>query len=253
MRRRARRPSLAVAAAALLVCAAPRLAAADSAAMAVALVEAMEKAYAPIASYTARFVRQEWIGGALRPPEEVALKWQRPGHVYMRWIAGPPTGREIIFVPGRDDGNVLIHEPGMLTRLVTVVTAPGSADVMKQSRHPITDVGFGHLIDLIGETVRRAVRRGELTVVEHERVASSGRTLEVRLPRDPRQGYYCYRAVVTVDDETRLPVAVAVYDWDDRLVERYEYRDLVLGAPLSAADFDPANPAYGFPTWRIKR
>jgi outer membrane lipoprotein-sorting protein len=238
--------------AALLLGSAPPPAAGDPAALAVALVEAMETAYAPITSFTARFVRQERIGGDLRPPEEVALKWQRPGRIHMRWIAGPPTGRQIIFVPGRDDDNVLIREPGILTRLVTVVTAPGSPDVMKQSRHPITDVGFGHLIELIGATVRRAAGRGELTLIEHER-PSGGRTLEVRLPRDPRQGYYCYRAVVTIDDETRLPVAIAVYDWDDRLVERYEYRDLAIDPPLTAADFDPGNPAYGFPTWRVKR
>ena len=245
---------MALAVACLLACAMPGLAAADAAAAALALVEQMERAYAPITSYTARFVRQEWIGGELRPPEEVLLKWQRPGRIYMRWVAGPPKGREILFVPGRHDGNVLIREPGMLTRLFTVVTAPGSPDVMKQSRHPITDVGFGHLIELIGETVRRAVRRGELTVIEHETAAPAGkRVVEVRLPRDPRQGYYCYRAVVTVDGETRLPVAVTVHDWDDRLVERYEYRDLVLNASLTDADFDPANATYGFPGWRVTR
>ena len=253
MRRDPRRASVAVVAAWVLACLAPRLAAADPAAAALAVVEAMERAYAPITSYTARFVRQEWIGGGLRPPEEILLKWQRPGRIYMRWVAGPPTGREIVFVPGRDDGNVLIHEPGLLTRLFTVVTAPGSPDGMKQSRHPITDVGFGHLIELIGETVRRAVRRGELTVIERENAPAGRRVVEVRLPRDPRQGYYCYRAIVAIDGDTRLPVAITVYDWDDRLVERYEYRDVAINAPLTDADFDPANPAYTFPTWRVKR
>jgi hypothetical protein len=253
MRAGRRRASLAVIAAWVLACVAPRVAAADDAATALALVEAMERAYAPVTSYTARFVRQEWIRGELRPPEDVLLKWQRPGRIYMRWVAGPPTGREIIFVPGRDGDNVLIREPGILTRLVTVVTAPGSSDVMKQSRHPITDVGFGHLIALIGETVRRAVPRGELVVIEHERAPSGRRVVEVRLPRDPRRGYYCYRAVVTIDGGSRLPVGVVVYDWDDRLVERYEYHDLALEAPLTAADFDPANPDYGFPGWRITR
>ncbi|MBI1735067.1 MAG: DUF1571 domain-containing protein [Candidatus Rokubacteria bacterium] len=253
MRRDRRRRSLAVVAAWLLACAAPRLAAADPAASALALVEEMERAYAPIASYTARFVRQEWIGGELRPPEEVRLKWQRPGRIYMRWVGGPPAGRQILFVPGRDDGNVLIREPRWYTRLFTVVTAPDSAEVMKESRHPITDVGFGHLIDLIGDTVRRAAPRGDLTVIERPGAPAGTRVVEVRLPRDPRQGYYCYRAIVTVDGKTRLPVGVVVHDWDDRLVERYEYRDLVLNAPLTAADFDPSNPRYGFPGWRVNR
>src|SRR5712692_5185394 len=50
----------------------------------------MGPAYASVQSYTARFVRQEVVNGSLRPREEALLKFQRPGLIYLRWVAGPP-------------------------------------------------------------------------------------------------------------------------------------------------------------------
>ena len=41
-----------------------------------------------------------------------------------------------------------------------------------------------------------------------------------------------------------------VHDRDAGVVAEYAYHDLKLDAELTAADFDAANPAYGFPRWR---
>src|SRR5438874_9229721 len=113
------------------------------------LLFAMETAYARVGSYTARFVRQEVVDGALRAREEAFLKFQRPRLIYLRWVAGPPAGRQILFVPGRNDDRMLVREPGFFTGLATIVMAPDSARVLRESRHPVTDVGIGQLIELI--------------------------------------------------------------------------------------------------------
>src|SRR5437899_11361393 len=44
----------------------------------------MEAAYARVEGYTARFVRQEVVDGALRPREEAILKFRRPGLIDRR-------------------------------------------------------------------------------------------------------------------------------------------------------------------------
>jgi len=220
-----------------------------------AVLERMEGAYAAVQSYTARFVREERIGGVLRPREEALIKVRRPGHLYLRWIAGPPRGREILFVEGRDDDKALIHEPAGAARFFTVVMAPDSSRVLRDSRHPITDLGLGPLVELIVRNARRALREGELTVVDRGTVdeqGGAGRRLELVLPRDPAKGYYCHRALISLDRLTGLPTQVRIFDWDDRLVASYAYRDLQLGAELTALDFDPRNPAYGFPRWRLR-
>ncbi|MEK7445654.1 MAG: DUF1571 domain-containing protein [candidate division NC10 bacterium] len=44
-----------------------------------------------------------------------------------------------------------------------------------------------------------------------------------------------------------------LFDDGGRRVAEYAYRELRLNPPLSPLDFDPANPAYGFPRWRLSR
>jgi outer membrane lipoprotein-sorting protein len=219
-----------------------------------ALLLRMEAAYAAVGDYTARFIRQERIGSDLRPREEALLKFQRPGRIYLRWLDGPRRGRQLLFVPGRDGARVLVHEPGLLSGRFTVLMAPDSPRILRESRHPVTDVGFGPLIDLILGSVRRGLERREIEIIDHGTVPDSGgreRRLTLVLRRDPARGYYCHRAVVTIDRRLGLPVGVTVFDWADRTVAVYEYRDVRLNPGLGPADFDPASPEYAFPRWRI--
>lgn len=214
----------------------------------------MEAAYARVTDYTAHFIRQERVAGILRPREGALLKFQHPGRIYLRWISGPPKGREILFVKGRDDDRVLVHEPGLLSRFFTAALAPDSPRVLRESRHPVTDVGLGRLIELLVENAKRALERGELTLRDRGVAEESGRRvsrLEAVLPRDRSRGYYCYRAVVSIDPEWGLPLTATIFDWDNRMVADYRYRDLRLNPGLGANDFDPANSDYSFPRWRL--
>ena len=221
----------------------------------VALLEAMEPAYARVSAYTARFIRQELVGGHLRPREEALLKFQRPHRFYLRWIAGPPAGREMLH-PADAEGRVLVHEPGMLTRLFTAVIEPDSAHVLRESRHPVNHIGIGRLVMLILDNARRALREGQLDIMERGlSTADAGRPerrLELVFPRAPEAGYYAHRALVGIDMDTQLPVTATIFDARGRMIEDYAYRDVRLNPPLTALDFDPANPDYRFPRWRVR-
>jgi len=109
---------------------------------------------------------------------------------------------------------------------------------------------------LIAANARRAAAAGELSIRDLGVVAGpngSGPGIEAILPRQPDKGYYCHRLVLVVDAASGLPVRATVYDWDDRMVADYAYLDLKLNPPLTLKDFDPANPGYGFPRWKIVR
>ena len=60
------------------------------------------------------------------------------------------------------------------------------------------------------------------------------------MPKDAAKGYYCYRCIVNLDLETKMPIKTRIFDWDNRLVECYGYER------LSDKDFDPKNPEYHF-------
>jgi Protein of unknown function (DUF1571) len=221
-----------------------------------ALLEPMAAAYARVERYTARFIRQEVVDGRLRPREEVLLKFQRPGLLYLRWVSGPPAGREILFVPGQHENRMLVSEPGLLTSLVTIALAPDSPRVFEESRHAVTDIGVGRLVELILDNTRRAAAAGELHVRDLGAVTGPerpGRRIEVVLPRRPERGYYCHRLDLLVATGSGLPLRAIIHDWHDRMVADYAYLDLTVNPALAPIDFDAANPAYKFRSWKIVR
>lgn len=58
--------------------------------------------------------------------------------------------------------------------------------------------------------------------------------------------YYCRRSVSYFDVETGLLVKIENYDWDGKLYEVYQYKDLKLNVGLSDEDFNPENKNYKF-------
>ena len=58
--------------------------------------------------------------------------------------------------------------------------------------------------------------------------------------------YYAGRLVLWIDEELQLPLQIDLYDHEGALYEHYEHHDLEVNVGLTAADFDPKNPAYHF-------
>ena len=54
------------------------------------------------------------------------------------------------------------------------------------------------------------------------------------------------RLIISQGVENKLLIRLRVYHQTNLLVENYGYEQLDLGARLTAADFDPKNPAYRF-------
>lgn len=213
-----------------------------------------EIAYEEVRDYTATMRSVDRIGEALEAERITLLKFQRPFKVYMRWLDQASQGREALYVAGENDNKFLIAEKSGVAKFFTARLDPRDPRLLARSRHPVTDLGIGRLLEIIAANAKRAARAGVLQVVDHGsgKVADRPvREFEVTLPRDASQGYYGYRFRVSFDGDNRLPIRIVVYDWSDRLVEDYSYTKLVLNPGLGAADFDPRNPAYVFSGWRI--
>ena len=58
--------------------------------------------------------------------------------------------------------------------------------------------------------------------------------------------YYGGRSELYVDRIDFYPVRLETYDWNNRLYESYEYKDLKFNVNLAAPDFDPDNKGYNF-------
>lgn len=218
------------------------------------LLERMERGYANVRDYTALFHRRERVDGEWQPEEVSFLRFQKPFKVYMRWVSGPPEGREALYVEGANNNKVIVHEARGFSRFFSFLLDPGGRRILEDSRYPFTEIGIGRLIERIGRDARRAWTRGELQLVDRGRTRVEGREvrqIEGILPQDRRAGYASYRMVLKIDETNGLPIQASLYDWDNLIVGEYTYSDLQLNPGLKEIDFDPSNPAYQFSRWRI--
>lgn len=207
-----------------------------------------ETALAQVENYRAIFHKQERVEGKLLEEETVLFKFKRPFRVYMKWIKGPYKGRELLYVEGWNNNRMMVRDSGM-TGMVTVSLDPKGPLAMKGNRHPVTDSGLDHLVKLLRDHMRKGVKAKELDLNRGgEEILYGRRTqrVEILSPRDKTKGYYCYRAILNLDIERKVPIKVRIYDWENNLIEDYGYEDLRFNVGLSEADFSPKNPRYKF-------
>jgi len=206
-----------------------------------------EQRLSKVESYVAVFHKQERIRGNLTKEETVLFKFKKPFKAYMKWIREPYRGRESLYVEGCNNNLIKVHECGFLG--LELDLDPRGSLVMKGSRHPITDSGIENVVNLIGRELKKGIRKGEISIRMNGEETIYGRDtrqMEIVFSGSSARGYYCYRAVINIDAENELPIRVQIFDWDNRLVEKYGYEAVALNAGLTDADFDPRNPAYGF-------
>lgn len=206
---------------------------------------AMRSAYAGVNDYTTTFYKQERVGGRLLDEERIALKFQKPLKVYMRWVGKAHKGREALYVQGKYRNKVIGHEGG-LTGFITVHMNPRGRLAMRGNRHPITEVGLGSLIEKIVENMTQARRQGVLQLRSLGERTTHNRRVDAMEAIFPSVGFYAWRLILEIDQESRLPVRAEIYDRKDRLIEKYGYADLKLNPGLPEEDFSKENQNYRF-------
>ncbi len=207
-----------------------------------------EQAFSGVRDYVALLHRQERVRGELQAPEVIRLKFRKPFQLYMKWVGEAHAGRELLYAEGWNGNRLMAHEGGVLG-FITLSLDPNGALALRHSRHPVTDTGIGRMLEVVSESLNRAVAAGELSVgglSTHTVYGRRCRRLEGRLPADPAKGYYAPRVVMDFDLESKLPLRIEIYDAGDRLMEQYGYEELQVNVGLSDRDFDPANPDYRF-------
>jgi hypothetical protein len=220
-----------------------------------ALVRAAERLN-KVEAYTATFVKQERIKGALGPEQTMAMKVrQRPFAIYLKFLA-PQQGKEVVYAEGHHDNKVIAHSGGLARMLVPrLAVAPDHPLALADSRHAVTEAGLANLTGrLIGFRKMDLDDPEAVTVLDRVTDAKGRlrfRSVHLHPNYHPERPFA--RVEVLYEPETLFPVDIRNYDWpkpgesgDLKLAEHYAYDGLKLDAPLTALDFDPANPSYEF-------
>jgi hypothetical protein len=218
-----------------------------------------------IHDYNALFVKRERINNQLNDPQYMQIKVRNPRNtsagcvpfsVYMKFVKPREVaGREVIWVQGCNNGNLIAHEAKGVIGMKTFCLDPNGWIAMKDNRYPIYDAGLENLILKLIEKAERDRSAGHCEVEYRQGAKINGRTCTmVELVHPIRKPpYEFHKAQVFIDDEMQIPVRFAAYDWPVQegsapdLLEEYTYVNVKLNVGLTDMDFDPSNPEYNFP------
>jgi hypothetical protein len=210
-----------------------------------------------ISDYSCTVVKRERIDGKLNPHEYMFAKIRHePFSVYLYFLA-PDTvkGQEVIFVDGKNDGNMLAHAgSGVRAMVGTVSLKPQSTLAMQGNRYAVTEIGVENLARRLVEVAEHDKQFGECEVNFFPNAKVNGRVctcVQVVHPV-PRRNFRFHLARVFIDDEYTIPIRYEAYDWPQEpggepvLMEEYTYMNVKINNGFTDADFDPKNTAYKF-------
>ncbi|MHC4874963.1 MAG: DUF1571 domain-containing protein [Planctomycetota bacterium] len=206
-----------------------------------------------IQDYTATFHKNEVVGRK-RVMQRMSLKLrEKPFSVYLRFQE-PAEGREVIYIAGQNDGELLVHETGLTSLIGTIGLDPKGSKAMEESRYPVTMIGMRTMVDQIvaqwqselamKDTKVRYFPNAKVDNVECRVFESSHAT--------PARGVKFHMTRLYVAKENKLPVRVEQFDFPSKtgakpaIVEQYTYLNVKPNVGLKDIDFDTKNPAYEF-------
>jgi len=224
---------------------------------------------ATITDYTCTMEKQERIKGVLGDKEFMEAKIrnrkivngkiEKPLSVYLKFIKPKSVeGREVVWIEGKNNNKLRAHEGGTSGRfLPSVWLDPEGMLAMRGQLHPIYDIGIENLVEKLIERGEKERKYGECEVTFRPGAAINKRTctiLEVMHPV-PRPEFEFHLAQIFIDDEMKVPVRYAAYQWpskpggkisDTDVIEQYTHYNMKLNVGLTDADFDSENPNYNF-------
>lgn len=212
--------------------------------------------------YTAQFGKQELVDGELLEEQTMLMKVKHaPFSVYLKWL-DYDTGREVLYGDGLNDGKLLVHAGGWKARLPALSLEPDSSLALKESRHPITEVGLLNLAKKIVEFNRRDLVANNVLKCEQTADQQMGDRVcwcFVNEYRDKASSQEYRKSITLIDKEWSVPLFIKNYSWpgDDApqapddldactLIEQYSYSDVKFRSSLTVLDFDRTNEDYGF-------
>ncbi len=213
---------------------------------------ALEKSNA-MSGYECKFVKREVVGKTLIT-QQIRLKVRHePFSVYMRFEE-PHEGREVIYVEGKNNNNLLAHETGLAGLIGTLELSPTSSQAMAENRYPISKAGLSNMMKTVIQQWEDETKFGETTVTYYKDAKVGESTCKVieSIHPQPRKQFKFHMTRLWIDDKTGLAVRVQQFGFPASaeakppVIEDYTFTEIKSDVRLTDKDFDTRNPNYKF-------
>jgi hypothetical protein len=206
-------------------------------------------AYSGVRDYCCQLVKRERIDGELTAYHVIDLYVRtQPYSVYLRWREPRNlAGQEVCYVAGENDGKMRVRAAGFLGAVGFVSLALDDPRARKASRHPITQVGIGPLLQACSEgwAAERLWKQTQVRLGTYEFVQRRCRCAELIHPTPGGGKFLFHRNLVYFDEQTHLPIRMENYSWPTQtsstgeLVEEVSFVHLRLNVGLEDKTFRP--------------
>ena len=177
---------------------------------------------------------------------DISVKYKKPKHYYFRWNKGISKGREVIFVEGKYNDQLVAH-PGGFLRFFTLRLDPKGTLAMQKNRHSLQNSGMEKIIGMIKSNYAIAKKKdlNVMRLVGDESI--DGKKVWIVEGCFPENhGFYAHKISISFCPIVKLPLKISIYDSSDRLQEEYVFRHLKINVGLTEKDFYPSNPEYSY-------
>ena len=207
---------------------------------------------AKLQDYKMTFEKRELVKDQLIRQKMTMKIRQEPFGVYVKYM-DPHPGREVIYAEGQNQGKLLVHEDGFKALAGTLAFEPTSAQVMKETKYPITQAGMLNMLDAVLAIWQTELPHGEAKIGYYPQAKVEGATCKMYEVTHPiaRDHFKFHKTRLYIDIKTGLPARLEQYAFpvegaDAQLVEEYTFSNVQTNVGMTDNDFSTKNKSYNF-------
>ena len=208
-----------------------------------------------IQDYECNFTKREFLAKKLQKTT-MRLKFrEEPFSVYLKFIDAN-AGREVLYVKGQNNNNLLVREPGFKAVLGVIPLSPTGPDAMAENKYPLTSIGMKNMLNRVIAQWESEARFAGTTVQKRpdSKLPLTGEicTVYESIHAKPFKDFKYHTTRLWIDDKSGLAIGCQQLAFPGKnekeppLVEEYFYTDLKVNRKLTDADFDKNNKNYSF-------
>jgi hypothetical protein len=174
--------------------------------------------------YRARVIKQERVGGTMHPAQTLEIVVRpSPRTVRLEYVAGPKSGRRVLWRQDQRPSEMLVREGGILGLASLWIDIDGKL-AHRDTNHRASELGFGPLLDIFESDLRKGRAQGGHARRDRGLDGRGAYCMEYTAPPGSK-GLYAERTLICTDPRLGLPLRIEVFDRQG-LLERYEYSDI---------------------------
>ena len=208
-----------------------------------------------IQDYECTFIKRELLGKKLHKTNMKMKFREEPFSVYLKFL-DTNAGREVLYVKGQNNNNLLVREPGFKAMLGVIPLPPTGPDAMAENKYPITSIGLKHMLNRVITQWESEAKFGGTTVQKfpNSKLPLTGEVCTVyeSVHAKPFKDFKFHTTRLWIEDKTGLAIGCQQLGFPGKnekeppTVEEYFYSDLKVNRKLTDADFDKNNKNYSF-------